>query len=241
MIKGSKHTPETIEKFRIAKLGKPGNPHKKGVPISKNATIICIDCGSVIPGTTTNRKRCPECKATASRKRTRMFKKEHAAEVRKANNEYYKRIRSECPERVKELGLRFKQWYEKNKEYCRDQARKYRQDHPEHREKKRQYEKDHPEIKRASETRRRALKHNAYGFHTRDEFHILCESTGWQCSYCGGSLTKKTASEDHIIALSRGGSDSIENIAPACAGCNRRKNAKSAKEYSEYLRKAEAV
>lgn len=42
------------------------------------------------------------------------------------------------------------------------------------------------------------------------------------CSYCGGSVEHI----DHIHPVSRGGRSDWDNLAPACAACNRRKNAK---------------
>ena len=237
MVKGSKHTPGALEKLRIARLGKPGWPHKKGVPISKNAVVVCVDCGVIIEGTTVNRKRCTECKKKVVQERINKFKRDHAEEVKKANNQYWKRIRAECPERVEVLGQRYKQWYEKNKEYCREQARKFRQENPDYRAKLNKYDKEHPELRRIRENRRRAIKRGAQGSHTRAEFYALCEAAKWACAYCGESLIKKTASEDHIIALSKGGSDFIDNIAPACMLCNIRKNARSVEEFKKYLQR----
>jgi hypothetical protein len=42
------------------------------------------------------------------------------------------------------------------------------------------------------------------------------------CVYCG----KPADSVDHIMPRSRGGSDTIDNLAPACMDCNRRKKDK---------------
>lgn len=74
--------------------------------------------------------------------------------------------------------------------------------------------------------RRRAAKLGAVGTHTRVEFIALAEAYGWRCVYCDVGLTKQSATEDHVIALARGGSDGIENIVPACLACNRKKNAR---------------
>jgi 5-methylcytosine-specific restriction endonuclease McrA len=212
-------------------------PRIKGVKILGKATVICIDCGIIIKETTTYRKRCVECKRKVTNSRTKKFKKDHVEETRKANNEYWKRIRAECPERAEDLNNRFKKWYNENREYCLDQARKYRQEHPECKDKNLKYQKEHPELKRMSENHRRALKHNAEGRHTKVEFYSLCESKEWKCSYCGKSLTKRTVSEDHIIPLSKGGSDNIDNIAPCCRFCNIRKHARSLEEFFEYLKR----
>lgn len=88
----------------------------------------------------------------------------------------------------------------------------------------------------AKSRRRHARKRGAAGSHTLEQFRCLCEIGGWKCAYCSCELTAKTVTEDHVMPISRGGSDFIENIVPACVSCNSRKKAMTAVEYREYLR-----
>ncbi len=44
-----------------------------------------------------------------------------------------------------------------------------------------------------------------------------------RCSYCGIQLTRKSATIDHIVPKSKGGSSSEFNLALACKPCNGRK------------------
>lgn len=66
----------------------------------------------------------------------------------------------------------------------------------------------------------RARKFNAEGEFSRQEWADLCVKYNHRCAYCGNK-TKLTA--DHIIPLSRGGSNFITNIRPACRSCNSKK------------------
>lgn len=47
----------------------------------------------------------------------------------------------------------------------------------------------------------------------------------YSCAYCLDASNDLTA--DHMIALSRGGANSIDNIVPACRSCNSKKGAKT--------------
>lgn len=57
----------------------------------------------------------------------------------------------------------------------------------------------------------------------RDE---VCDRNGWRCSYCGIGLTtdmpaiKTTATADHLIPRSMGGTDDPSNLLASCFSCN---------------------
>lgn len=87
------------------------------------------------------------------------------------------------------------------------------------------------EVWNARNARRRAARKSARGSHTMAQFYRLCERLGWLCSYCGLPLTRETATRDHKVALTRGGTDYISNIAPACGPCNSSKHTLSVREF----------
>jgi 5-methylcytosine-specific restriction endonuclease McrA len=66
--------------------------------------------------------------------------------------------------------------------------------------------------------RRRAL---AFGYtgenFTTEEWLALVEECGGRCLCCG---SQEQMTVDHVIPLSRGGSNAISNIQPLCQGCN---------------------
>ena len=48
----------------------------------------------------------------------------------------------------------------------------------------------------------------------------LLKRDGNQCRYCSIVLTIETATVDHVIPLSKGGKDSLDNLVLACKPCN---------------------
>lgn len=56
--------------------------------------------------------------------------------------------------------------------------------------------------------------------------------SGEVCSYCGGTAT----GHDHVLALSRGGTDTDSNKVPCCIECNRMKNDKPLVDFLNYNR-----
>ncbi|MCR4305479.1 MAG: HNH endonuclease [Candidatus Daviesbacteria bacterium] len=73
------------------------------------------------------------------------------------------------------------------------------------------------------ENKRRAIKNNAEGSHTFGEWETLKAQYNWTCPCCHKSEPEIKLTQDHIVPLSKGGSNNIENIQPLCNSCNSKK------------------
>lgn len=121
-------------------------------------------------------------------------------------------------------------WYEANAEHARAYAREWAAANPERRrENFRAWRKANPEAKRAHDHKRRARKAGALGEFTAEEFKALCEAFAHRCAYCDQPCDALTA--DHVVPLSKGGTNYIDNIVPACKSCNSRKHDKTPAEF----------
>jgi hypothetical protein len=58
---------------------------------------------------------------------------------------------------------------------------------------------------------------------------------GYLCLYCGHSFSPRALTRDHIVPVSRGGSNAWANVASACKSCNHRKNNRSPAEWGVEL------
>jgi 5-methylcytosine-specific restriction endonuclease McrA len=85
------------------------------------------------------------------------------------------------------------------------------------------YRRANPEIGAACERERLARKTINGGSHTSDEWLALCEQYDNRCLACG---KQKPLTVDHVVPISKGGSNDIANIQPLCKSCNSAKGTK---------------
>ena len=77
--------------------------------------------------------------------------------------------------------------------------------------------------------RHRARKKGNGGSHTIAEWEHLKALYSWTCPCCWRKEPMIKLTEDHIVPLSKGGTDDIGNIQPLCKSCNSKKHTKDTK------------
>lgn len=99
----------------------------------------------------------------------------------------------------------------------------------------RQWAKANPDKIRAHSHRRRARVLNAQGSHTGADIELQFRTQKGCCWHCGVQLHDNEWHVDHLVPLSRGGSNAPENIVIACPACNLSKGAKLPQEWNGRL------
>lgn len=150
--------------------------------------------------------RCRECANAYRRQNPRYLAK--AREYKRQRPDVMQRQRREYRENNREReAAKQREWYQANLEACRLKA-----------------------LQKAR--RRHAQTYNAEGSHTVEEWLAKLAAYQGKCHWCGQTITGR-AHGDHLIPLSRGGSDDISNVVPSCASCNTRKKDKLPHEFME--------
>lgn len=149
-------------------------------------------------------------------------------------------------------GVRSRATYAADPEPGRDSSRRWRSD-PAHREHNRvaslqyrhahidqcrenslRWNRDHREAFnlacRAAQHKRRLRKTGGNGSHTKADIEAQYARQRGRCYWCG-TPTRKNYHIDHVIPLSRGGSNGPENIVVACPPCNYQKHDKLPHEF----------
>lgn len=183
----------------------------------------CTKCEKVKPFNAFHKKRqlksgyrscCKECRKES----TKQYYENNKLRILKRNCQWridnidrirtYRIARNESHKEV--IHDRWHRWYLKNKQHIRGYINDWR--------------KNNPEKHKGQQIRRRARKLNASGEYSVEEFNHLCATFNNRCLACG----KKTKLEaDHVVPLSRGGSNDIANIQPLCRSCNSSKGIQS--------------
>jgi 5-methylcytosine-specific restriction endonuclease McrA len=104
-----------------------------------------------------------------------------------------------------------KAWQENNRDKCSAYVKKYNLLHPE-------------QVTKSSRMRRELFK-SIEGTFTLTEWNNLCQSVGNRCLWCGKSGIKLTI--DHVVPITKKGTNYIDNLQPLCASCNSKKGNKT--------------
>lgn len=83
--------------------------------------------------------------------------------------------------------------------------------------KSREWQQKNPERNAARALRYWARKQGSEGTFTFDEWRALCEKYDNRCLCCGKQVR---LTPDHVRPLSKGGTNTIENLQPLCKSCN---------------------
>lgn len=72
---------------------------------------------------------------------------------------------------------------------------------------------------------------------TAEEWLDILKEYGYKCAYCGKEFDLfDLPTKDHMIPITKGGSNTKENIVPACRSCNAKKGNKILSERRDYGR-----
>ena len=118
------------------------------------------------------------------------------------------------------ISAKNKELYEATKEIRRAYYKKWRE--------------ENQDIRAEHQRNRRAMKKNSVGQHTKEDIMNLFMLQKNKCACCRKSI-KNEYHADHIVPLSKGGSNDKYNIQLLCAPCNLRKNAKDPIEFNQSL------
>ena len=122
-----------------------------------------------------------------------------------------------------------REWRSRNRE--RDQANMARW-RSENRDRLLAYRNDHRVDRKAKKHEYLGRKYGAVGKYTAAEFRSVIALYDGRCAYCENPPPVGQRLEaDHAMPLSRGGTNSIENILPACHSCNVRKRDRTPEEF----------
>lgn len=142
----------------------------------------------------------------------------YSANIEAARASARQRARETCSERKDYMAQYMREYYAANKSTFYNRAKAWREANP---EKCRQYHAN-----------RKSRIKGAEGFHTGEDIEALRASQGNCCNACMCCLDESGFHVDHIVPISKGGSNWPSNLQLLCPSCNL---SKGSKDFTEWL------
>lgn len=196
------------------------------------ATTEYFDKGSQKYGLSGYCKPCDKTRQHKYAKQNRTKINERQNQNRAANREYTRAQGRKYHALYKEKhNARWRAYQKRNRQQLIERRRLRYTTEPERREKNRLYRLSHLQQYNTHARNRYALEKNAPGTHTPQDVQRIFEAQQGKCYYCKKTLTKYHV--DHVIPITRGGSNDPSNLVVTCPTCNLRKNNKLPHEWIE--------
>ena len=123
--------------------------------------------------------------------------------------------------------LRYTKYYYGNLKKCREKSRKWRITNLERvKNNEKEYRRTHKRQILFKNLQRWNKLRGAVGEHCLEEWISLKKRFNFTCPACGLIEPKVKLTEDHIVPISKGGNNFIDNIQPLCRSCNSKKYTK---------------
>jgi len=156
--------------------------------------------------------------------------KDHSKQYREANAEKIKRQKAEwVANNYDDVTAYAKEYYAANRDMRSETAKRWRDVNPErHVQNVLDWQKANPDRVKAHQHKRRSLKVNAAGAFSAEDIMSLFDAQDGKCNnpYCRTELTESNKELDHIVPISKGGSNFPSNLQWLCGSCNASKKDK---------------